>query len=109
MPRIGIATVVSSRDGVALPTPTTGNATDNHKVTNTGKTKVYVRNTNGAATPRIVTFRFARTVDNQAVASRTKSIPAGETQVFGPFPVEDYGQELLIDVAHAELTLYAVE
>ncbi len=107
MARGAIATVVSTRDGVALPTPTTGNATDNHKVTNTGKTKVYVKNT--GATPRIVTFRFARTVDNQTVTNRTKSIPAGETQVFGPFDVSDYGQELLIDVAHAELTLYAVE
>ncbi|WP_405858502.1 hypothetical protein OG361_30190 [Streptomyces sp. NBC_00090] len=92
-----------TRDGVALTT-TAGNATDNHVMTNDGRTVVLVKNT-GATVARIVTFRIARTVDGQAVTHRTASLVAGEQKIFGPFDVQDYGGQMQIDVAHAELTL----
>lgn len=107
MARGAIPVSITTRDGVLLPAETNGDATNFHYVINSGKTKVHVRNS--GAVSRTVTFKFYRTVDSQTVASRTKAIPAGETHVFGPFPVEDYGSQLLIDVDNAELKLRAVE
>lgn len=109
MARGQIVATVSTRSGVALPAETNGDATNGHYVQNSGKTKVHVRNSNGSATARVVTFKLYRTVDGLGVTSRTKSIPAGETHVFGPFPKDDYGSQLLIDVDNAELKLRAVE
>jgi hypothetical protein len=109
MARVQVPVTVSTRDGVALPAETTGDPVNNHYVQNSGKTKVHVHNTNGASTARTVTIHVARTVDGQSVTSKTKSIPAGETDVFGPFPQDDYGTQLLIDVDNAELKLRAVE
>lgn len=104
-----VPTVVSTRAGVALPTAAVGNTVDGHYLQNSGKTKLLVANTNASATARTVTFRFFKTVDGSSVTARAESIPAGETQVFGPFPTEDYGTQLLIDVDNAELTLRAIE
>lgn len=109
MARALVPTVVSTRTGVALPTPANGDPVDGHYVQNTGKTKVLVENTNASATARTVTFNFARKVDGQAVTARAESIPAGETQVFGPFDKGDYGTVLEIDVDNAELKLSAIE
>jgi hypothetical protein len=109
MARALVPTVVSTTSGVALPTEADGDPVEGHYVQNSGKTKVFVRNSNAASTARVVTFRFYRTVDGQSVTSRAESIPAGETQVFGPFPVNDYGTQLLIDADNAELKLRAVE
>lgn len=109
MARALVPTVVSSRSGVALPTAADGDPTNGHYLQNSGKTKLLVENTNGSATARTVTFKFYRTVDGSAVEDRAESIPAGETQVFGPFPTDDYGTQLLIDVDNAELKLRAIE
>lgn len=109
MARGAIATVTSTTTGVEAPTPTTGDAVNGHYVTNTGKTKIHVKNTNGASTARTVTFHVFRTVDGQTVTSKTKAVPAGKTWIFGPFDRNDYGSQILIDVDNAELTLFAVE
>lgn len=102
-----IAHCVSDKDGTALPTPTTGDAVNNHYFPNTGKTKLFVKNT--GATPRIVTIKVSRTVAGQSALPVTKSIPAGETHVFGPYAVNDFGRNVDVDVAHAELTSYTVD
>ena len=102
-----IANVVSDMDGIILPTPTTGNATDNHYFNNTGRTKVFIKNTGASA--RIATVHVSRTVAGQTPAPITKSIPAGETHVFGPYAINDFGRTVNVDVAHAELTLYSVD
>jgi hypothetical protein len=39
---------------------------------------------------------------------RSESIPAGETQVFGPFPPTQYGTMLGFNVDNAELTVQAI-
>lgn len=106
MARVALIVKQAGRDGIDMGTPTTGDATNNHVVTNDGKTGILVKNT--GATARIVTFKLFKTVDGQAIAPRTKSVPAGVTYLFGPFPVDQYGSQLEIDVAHAELTLQAV-
>lgn len=107
MARGQIPATVSTRAGVALPAETNGDATNFHYVQNSGKTKILVRNSGVVA--RTVTVHLARTVDGQQPANRTKAIPAGETHVFGPYPKDDYGTQILIDVDNAELKLRAVE
>ncbi|MFB7823897.1 hypothetical protein [Streptomyces hydrogenans] len=96
-----------TRAGVAL-TSTPGNATDNHVMSNDGRTAILIKNT-GSTVARTVTFRFARKVDGQAVTSRTASLVAGEQKLFGPFDVQDYGAKMQIDVDHAELTLTPIK
>jgi hypothetical protein len=96
-----------TRDGVAAAAEVNGDATNGHQVTNDELVILLVRNSNGASTARTITFETPGTVDSQAVADRTKSIPAGTSQYFGPFPVNVYGSTLLIDVDNAELKLSA--
>lgn len=102
-----IANCVSDKDGTPLPAATTGDAVNNHYFNNTGKTKMFVKNTGAGA--RIVTIKFTRTVSGQAITSITKSIAAGVTEAFGPYSVTDFGRITEVDVAHAELTLYTVD
>ncbi len=102
-----IPTTVSDMDGTLLPAETVGDATNNHYVQNTGKTKVLCRNS--GATPRVLTILIYRTVAGQPVTSITKTIPAGETHVFGPYPVNDFGTQLLLNPAHAELLFRAID
>lgn len=107
MPRVAVPTTVSDADGTVLPAETAGDATNNMVVQNTGKTKVHVRNS--GATPRVLTILIYRTVAGQPVTSITKTIPAGETHVFGPYPVNDFGTQLLLNPAHAELMFRAID
>lgn len=109
MARALVPTVVSTRAGVTLPAEQNGDAVNGHYLQNSGKTKLLVRNSNGAATPRVVSFRFSKTVDGSTVTARAETVAAGDTQVFGPFPTDDYGTQLLIDVDNAELKLRAIE
>jgi hypothetical protein len=77
---------------------------NNHYVANDGKTGVIVENT-GATVSRTVTFRLSRTVDGQSVTPRTETLAVGEKQLFGPFDINEYGGNLLVDVDNAELKL----
>lgn len=106
MPRTALPVITPTRAGVAFTT-TTGDATNNHYVTNSGNTIIIVENAGASA--RVVTFNVARKVDGLAVAPRTKSIAAGATEIFGPFDPQQYGGKLQIDVAHADLKLTAIE
>ncbi|MER6485761.1 hypothetical protein ABT264_19660 [Streptomyces virginiae] len=105
MPRVVVPVLTADRSGVAV-TQTTGDATNNHTVTNNGRVLIMVENS--GATARVVTFNLARKVDGQSVTARTKSLAAGAKELFGPFDPQDYGGKLLIDVAHAELKLTAI-
>lgn len=109
MARGQIVAKASSSHGAKLNNETTGVPADGHYVVNSGKTKLLVRNSNGASTARTVTFLFSRTVDGQGVEDLAVAIPAGETWVFGPFDRNDYGSQLNIDVDNAELMLRAIE
>lgn len=106
MPRVAVPVTQSTRAGTVLPTATTGDATNNHSVVNDGRVILMVKNT--GATSRNITFALTKTVDGLSVTSRVEAIPAGETQLFGPFDVTEYGSSLSVDVAHAELVLNAI-
>lgn len=103
MPRAAITVLQSSRDGVTL-TQTTGDPVNNHVIPNDGRTAVIVENT-GSTVSRTVTFRLSRTVDGYAATPRTEVLAVGQKQIFGPFDVQDYGGNLLVDVDNAELKL----
>lgn len=109
MARALIPTAVATTAGTVLPNEQDGDPVNNHYLQNSGKTKLLVRNSNGAATARTVTLRLYRTVDGQSITSKTKSIAAGATAVFGPFDQTDYGTQVLVDVDNAELKLRAIE
>lgn len=102
-----IANAVSDRDGTTLPTETTGNPTDDHYFNNTGKTRLLARNS--GVTPRTVTIHVARKVQGQTVTPITKAIAAGATEIFGPYSVNDFGSQVLVDVDNAELMLRTVD
>lgn len=107
MARTVLQAVHPSRDGVASPTPATGDTTNGHVVSNTGRTIVTVKNTGASA--HSVTFVIPGTVDGQAVADRVVSIAAGASREFGQFSPEIYGGQMAIDVDSTELQLSARE
>lgn len=103
-----IAHTEITRSGVAPAAEVNGDATNGHQTNNDGQVEVIVRNSNGSSTARWVRFVIPGAIDGQTVTPRQVSIPAGETRKFYGFPVEVYGNPLLIDVEHAEIKL-AVE
>ncbi len=107
MPRVSVPLTEISRVGVAPATETAGDATNNHTVSNDGRVMLLARNSNAASTARTLTVRVAATVDGQAVTSRTYPIAAAASLYLGPWPVAQYGADLLVDVDHAELKLSA--
>lgn len=102
-----IANAVSAMTGTALPTETNGDATNQHYFNNTGKTKMHARNSGAGA--RTVTIYISRTVAGKSVTPIIKSIPAGETHVFGPYDQNDFGTTVNVDVEHAEVKLRTVD
>lgn len=106
MARVAVPVTTFTRAGVVLPAPTTGNATDNHSVVNDGRVGIIAKNT--GAVDRTVTFHASKAVDGLTPPTRVETIPAGEEQGFGPFSPTEYGASLLVDVAHAEVTLRAI-
>lgn len=88
----------------------TGDATNDHYVLNDGGTFLEVRNTNAAN--RTFDVELAATVDvTQVPAVRTYTVQGTgvgtATGKTGIFPVELYGQTLLIDVATTDLRFTA--
>jgi len=106
--RTSIAPVQASRAGTVLPAATAGDAVNGNQIANDGRVILIVKNTNGASTARTITFQTARSVDGLTAPTRQESIPAGETQVFGPFDPNDYGTTLAFNVDNAELTVQAI-
>jgi hypothetical protein len=103
MPRTALAAVQASRAGTVLPAAAAGDVTNGNQVANDGRVVLIVKNT--GASSRNITFQTARTVDGLTAPTRVEAIPAGETQVFGPFSPNDYGDVLAFDVSNAELTV----
>ncbi|MEU6259148.1 hypothetical protein [Streptomyces sp. NPDC047043] len=54
-----------------------------------------------------MTFRFPGLVDGQAVTPRAVSIATSASRYVGPFPTNQYGSQLQVDVDNAELKLSA--
>lgn len=108
MPRTNLAAVQASRAGTVLPAAVAGDVTNGNSTANDGRIILIAKNTNGTSTARTLTFQTVRSVDGLTNPTRQESIPAGETQVFGPFDPNDYGTTLAYDVSNAEVTLQAI-
>lgn len=108
MARTSINATQATRAGTTLPAAAAGDAVNGNSIANDGRTVLIVKNTNGASTARTITFQTSRTVDGLTNPTRQESIPAGETQVIGPFPPTDYGTTLAFDVSNAEVTIQAI-
>lgn len=107
MARGPIATFVSARNGTQLGTETTGDVSNGHYLQNSGKTKFTARNS--GASPYTVTIGFQRTVQGQSVTPIVKTVPAGETHVFGPYSTADFGSQVNVDVNNAAMMLRGIE
>lgn len=109
MPRVAITpgAVVRTGTGLTEPTETNGDATNNHSVANDGRTVLRVRNSGAGA--RVLTVLVNKTIDGQAVTSRTYSIPAAGIRYIGPFDTTTYGTSLLLNPEHAELKIIALQ
>lgn len=107
MPRALLTPAVGTTNGAKLVNEVDGNTVDGHYLANSGRTRLIARNSGAVA--RTVTIQLFRTVDGQSVTSKTKAVPAGETWIFGPFPKDDYGTQVFVDVDNAELKLRAIE
>lgn len=57
---------------------------------NDGKTYLLIEHTNGAGSTVTLTITTSATVDEEAVADKEISIPAGERHIIGPFPTNIY-------------------
>jgi len=55
---------------------------------NTGKELLVFKN--GSGSQMTLTIATQQTVDGEAVADKTIDVPAGETQLFGPWPTSIY-------------------
>lgn len=106
MARTAVTAVQASRAGTTLPAATAGDAVNGNSITNDGRTVLIVKNT--GASSRTITFQTNVKVDGLTAPIRSETIPAGETQVFGPFSPNDYGSTLAFNVDNAELTVQAV-
>jgi len=112
MPRIDVPVTDVVRAGVAPPTEVTGDAANNHIVTNDGRVFLVARNS-AATTTRNVTIQTPGTVDGLAVADRVVAVPISSSKYIGPFPTATYNQsgsdqgKLYVDVDNAELRLLA--
>lgn len=93
-----------SRTGVALAAETNGDASNGHQTANDGLTTFVLAHNSGAGA-RWVKFLVSKTVDGIAVTAPQRSLTAGQTKLFGPFPTGTYGSTLQIDVEHAEMKL----
>ena len=108
MPRTTLTAVQASRAGTTLPAATAGDAVNGNQINNDGRVILLVKNTNAATTTRTITFSTVVKIDGLTAPTRSEILPAGETQVFGPFPPNDYGHLLALNVDNAELTIQAV-
>ncbi|MEU4169459.1 hypothetical protein AB0F46_21610 [Streptomyces sp. NPDC026665] len=107
MPRTAVPVTAITRAGVAAPTETTGDPTNNHAIPNNGRMVLLVRNS-GSTVARTITLRLPGITDGQAITPRTVSVPQSSSRYIGPFPTGDYGSSLHVDVDNAELKLIAL-
>jgi hypothetical protein len=107
MPRALIPAYASTSQGVVLGAELTPVVVDGAYLVNNPDSKLHVRNADAAS--QTVTIKFARTVDGKAVSDRTQVIAAGAEWVFGPFNINDYGSQVLVDVTSTNLKLRVVE
>jgi len=97
-------TRVSRLTPIALSAGVSDPAND-HSMVNNGATIVLVTNAGGAI--HNVQAVVEQTVDGEAVDPVDYAIPANSTVPLGPYPRQIYGDLLLLNIDHADLSLRA--
>lgn len=92
---------------LATATATAGDASNNMSLVNDGRTCVIMHNTNAGSTARTCGIVTNVSVEGLAASVVTKTLAAGESREYGPFPPETYGGVMKLNPSHAELTFIA--
>lgn len=108
MARNEIPVVAASKDGTVLPTGEAADVVNGNYVLNSGRTILIVHNSSGT-TAYDLTVHVQKEVDGKNVEERVNEIAFGVREVFGPYPTEDYGDELWINGENAALLIQAIE
>lgn len=86
-----------NRQAATPPSPTAGDPTNGNYVVNNGR--VFLELSNTDTVDRTATVVLPGTVDGQAVADRTYTVPAGGSlRPLGSWPTTTYSDQLQIDV-----------
>lgn len=98
-----------TRAGAAEPAAVAADvANGNQMSNNNGRMWLKLNNPGGAA--KIITAQFANAVDGVVGAGKPFSVPNGVTRLWGPFPVEIYGQTVqFTHEAGSTTTILAVQ
>jgi|GEM_PF-4267923 len=111
MPRVAITPVntFNRSTGVSLPVAAfpgeiNGDATNDHEFANDGRTILVLRNSSGA-TIRNAEVEFARGVDGRLPDPVAYALPVSSCTAYGPWPVDDYGNVVKVNVDHADIKL----
>lgn len=107
MPRSVLSATQTTRAGTQLPAGTAGDVVNGQQVPNSGNTLVMVKN--GGASPYVATIHIRQTVEGKDVPEMTKTLAAGETWVFGPYPRDKYGDDLWLNSDNAALLWNVIE
>lgn len=95
--------VQAVRTGVDISAGTAADAANGNVVANDGRLALLCKNTGG--TPYTVTVAFAEKVDGQTVAPRVVSLAAGAFEALGPYPPDEYGDQLSVTAENAAVTI----
>ncbi len=107
MARGHINSVSPDVDGTLMPAATSGDATNDHTVINTGRTIIIINNS--GASSRTVQLEIDRKVQGETVPPKVRVLAAGERWVFGGLPLADFGSLLRLNVDHADLKIDVIE
>lgn len=101
-------TTVSRTALTAFPAPSVaGDVTNGNVIPNDGATMLAVLNADGGATHGM-TIQVERGVDGLTAGPRPYTLPiSASPQLTGPFPLRDYGTQLLVNVDSTQLKVAA--
>jgi hypothetical protein len=92
MPATRINPTKVLQTGAAVPADTVADLVNGNVVANTEGLKLFVANEGGTSVT--VTFKTSATVEGQAVADLTATVPAGSTRVFARFSRVLFGEQV---------------
>jgi len=97
--RVSRLTVTALAAGVSDPA-------NDHTVPNNGSTLILITNAGGA--PHNAQAVIEQTVDGETPTPVDYVIPATSTVPLGPYPRQIYGDNLLVNIDHADLSVRAL-
>jgi len=103
--RVAVPVTKVSRLTVNALSAAVSDQANDHTMVNNGATILLVVNAGGAT--HNVQVLIEQTLDGEVVDPKDYVIPANSTVPLGPYPKQIYGDNLLINIDHADLSLRA--